>query len=136
MAEPISAGAVGVAAACAYQAGVVMIDPVFGMPLDAVIVGCIAGIAAQIHIQPRDGATRTKTAVFIYALFGSFFAGILAPLVASAAIDNGVCLPGITSQGMRLAAAAIVGALIHVVPVVGPDLYKRAASRWIGSTND
>jgi hypothetical protein len=133
MAEP-STAAVGIVSACAYQAGATIVDPAFSMPLDAVIVGFVACIGAQLHMRPKDGAGKPLLTVFSLAVFASFMAGLFSAPMASAFIDNLGCLPGISAHGMRLCASALIGVTFHILPAVAPDLYKRAATRWIGSS--
>lgn len=90
------------------------------LPLDPITmaVGLIAALVALLHIAPPPGQQRTPLRVFALVVGSGFLAGVFVPV----AVAGGVAyLPWVSAAGDRathLAAAAIIGALPHVAPLL------------------
>ena len=124
---PASAAA-GAIAACAYQAGAAIVDPILGLNVDAIVVGFVAGMAVQFHIPAKEGQARTPKSLFALAAAASFFAGVFSPILAGMMIEKIGCLQGMTYSGTRLAASAIIAAAMFGLPI----LRSWAGKKWGG----
>jgi len=90
------------------------------LPLDPITmaVGLIAALVALLHISPPEGEQRTPLRVFAMVVGSGFLAGVFVPVAVAGGVNY---LPWIATAGdraMHLAAAAIIGALPHVGPVL------------------
>jgi len=90
------------------------------LPLDPVTmaVGLVAALIALLHISPPPGEHRTPLRVFALVVSSGFLAGVFVPV----AVAGGVAyLPWVATAGdraMQLAAAAVIGALPHIAPLL------------------
>lgn len=90
------------------------------LPLDPVTmaVGLVAALVALLHIAPPDGEHRTPLRVFALVVSSGFLAGVFVPVAVAGGMNY---LPWVATAGdraMQLAAAAIIGALPHVAPLL------------------
>lgn len=119
MADPAHSSAATIAATAAKSAtsgGVTAMT----LPVDPVTmaVGLIAALIALLHIPPEDGQARPPRRVVALVAGSGFLAGIFVPLAVAGGINY---LPWVAQAGdrpLQLAAAAIIGALPHVAPVL------------------
>jgi hypothetical protein len=123
MAEPHST-AVGTTLALGT---VTLTGTILGMHYDALIVGFIAALVSLLHLPPAAGETRTIGRVFALVASASFMAGLLAPITAAAATNYLPWTLRIGADLLRVTAAALIGAGIHVaVPATMSWMRKRA----------
>jgi hypothetical protein len=90
------------------------------LPLDPITmgVGLVAALVALLHINPPAGETRTPLRVFGLVAASGFLAGVFVPVAVAGGVNY---LPWMASAGdrpLQLAAAAVIGALPHVGPVL------------------
>ncbi len=90
------------------------------LPLDPITmaVGLVAALVALLHITPPAGEPRTPLRVFAMVAGSGFLAGVFVPVAVAGGVNY---LPWLTAAGdrpMHLAAAAIIGALPHVAPLL------------------
>lgn len=90
------------------------------LPLDPItmMVGLVSALVALLHISPPPGETRTPIRVFMLVAGSGFLAGVFVPVAVAGGVNY---LPWISAAGdraMHLAAAAIIGAAPHVLPLV------------------
>lgn len=108
----LSATAAKSAASGALTAATLPLDPV------TMAVGLVAALVALLHIAPPDGEHRTPLRVFALVVSSGFLAGVFVPVAVAGGMNY---LPWVATAGdraMQLAAAAIIGALPHVAPLV------------------
>ena len=122
MAEPASSTAAGgsaIAATAIKSAGSGTVTATL-LPLDPITmaVGLISALVALLHITPPTGESRTPIRVFALVAGSGFLAGVFVPVTVAGGINY---LPWISTAGdraMHLAAAALIGAAPHVLPLV------------------
>lgn len=90
------------------------------LPLDPItmMVGLVSALVALLHISPPPGETRTPVRVFLLVAGSGFLAGVFVPVAVAGGVNY---LPWISAAGdraMHLAAAAIIGAAPHVLPLI------------------
>lgn len=90
------------------------------LPLDplTMMVGLVSALVALLHISPPPGETRTPVRVFMLVAGSGFLAGVFVPVAVAGGVNY---LPWISAAGdraMDLAAAAIIGAAPHVLPLI------------------
>ena len=90
------------------------------LPLDPITmaVGLVSALVALLHISPPPGEHRTPVRVFALVAGSGFLAGVFVPIAVAGGVNY---LPWISSAGdraMQLAAAAVIGAAPHVLPLI------------------
>lgn len=93
---------------------VTLTGSILGVPYDALAIGFGAALVSLLHLPPKAGEARTPWRVFTLVIGASFLAGIFAPVLAVAAENY---LPWAATAGrdaLRIAAAALIGAGVHV----------------------
>lgn len=90
------------------------------LPLDPITmaVGLVSALVALLHISPPPGEHRTPLRVFAMVAGSGFLAGVFVPVVVAGGLNY---LPWLSASGDRaahLAAAAIIGAAPHVLPLL------------------
>jgi hypothetical protein len=90
------------------------------LPLDPVTmgVGLVAALITLLHIKPGENEPRTPLRVFALVVASGFMAGIFMPIAVAGGTHY---LPWLTAAGdrpLQLAAAALLGVLPHLAPVL------------------
>lgn len=90
------------------------------LPLDPITmgVGLVAALISLLHINPPEGETRTPLRVFALVAASGFLAGIFVPVAVAGGVNYLPWLSGAGDRPLQLAAAAVIGALPHVGPLL------------------
>lgn len=111
-AGPIAATAAKSAASGGVTASVIPIDPV------TMAVGLVAALVALLHTKPGAGEDRTPLRVFMLVAASGFLAGVLVPVAVVGGINYLPWLASVNDRQLQLAAAAVIGALPHLAPLL------------------
>lgn len=119
MADPSHATSSAIAGTVVKSAGSGTLTAAL-LPLDPItmMVGLVSALVALLHISPPPGETRTPVRVFMLVAGSGFLAGVFVPVAVAGGVNY---LPWISAAGdraMHLAAAAIIGAAPHVLPLI------------------
>lgn len=117
MAEPASHGGIATVAAKSAASGTLTAAT---LPIDPITmgVGLVAALVALLHIPPAPGQDRAGAKVFALVAGSGFLAGVFVPVAVAGGTNY---LPWLTAAGdrpLQLAAAAVIGALPHVAPLL------------------
>ena len=86
---------------------------IFGMHLDALIIGFIAALFGTLHL-PISDPPRSPYRLFSMAVGAAFCAGLFSPIASAAAINYMTWPISIGEQGLRVASAGLLGLTINV----------------------
>lgn len=122
MTEPATTTATGssaVAVTAAKSAGSGSLTAAL-LPLDPITmaVGLISALVALLHITPPAGESRTPVRIFALVAGSGFLAGVFVPVAVAGGVNY---LPWLSASGdraMHIAAAAVIGAAPHVLPLL------------------
>jgi len=126
MADPSTTGSSAIAGTAIKSAGSGSLTALT-LPLDPITmaVGLIAALVALLHITPPPGETRTPIRVFMLVAGSGFLAGVFVPVVVAGGVNYLPWLHSAGDRAMHLAAAAIIGAAPHVLPLLW-KIYKES----------
>jgi hypothetical protein len=90
------------------------------LPFDPITmaVGLVAALVALLHITPPEGQARTPVSVFLMVAGSAFLAGVFVPVAVAGGTNYLPWLAGVGDRPLQLAAAAVIGALPHVAPLI------------------
>ena len=108
----IAATAAKGAASGGLTAATLPVDPI------TMAVGLVAALVALLHMKPREGEDRTPIRVFMLVAASGFLAGVLVPVAVAGGINYLPWLATVNDRQLQLAAAAVIGALPHVAPLL------------------
>lgn len=111
-AGPIAATAAKGAASGGLTAATLPVDPI------TMAVGLVAALVALLHMNPAEGEERTPIRVFMLVAASGFLAGVLVPVAVAGGINYLPWLGTVNDRQLQLAAAAVIGALPHVAPLL------------------
>lgn len=119
MTDPSTTGGSAIAVTAVKSAGSGSLTATL-LPLDPITmaVGLCAALVALLHIAPPPGEARTPVRVFALVAGSGFLAGVFVPVAVAGGLNY---LPWLSASGdraMHLAAAAIIGAAPHVLPLL------------------
>ena len=122
MAEPASrtaAGGSAIAATAIKSAGSGTVTATL-LPLDPITmtIGLVTALVALLHITPPPGEIRTPYRVFALVAGSGFLAGVFVPITVAGGVNYLPWISGAGDHGMQWAAAAIIGAAPHVLPLL------------------
>lgn len=111
-AGPIAATAAKGAVSGGLTSATLPVDPI------TMAVGLVAALVALLHMKPTEGEDRTSIRVFMLVAASGFLAGVLVPVAVAGGINYLPWLATVNDRQLQLAAAAVIGALPHVAPLI------------------
>ena len=118
MADPSHSG--GAIAATAAKGAISGGATTAMLPIDPITmaVGLVSALVALLHMKPRDGEDRTPVRIFMLVAASGFLAGVLVPVAVAGGVNYLPWLANVADRQLQLAAAAVIGALPHVAPLL------------------
>ena len=111
-ASPMAAAAAKGAASGSVTALTLPLDPI------TMAVGLVSALVALLHIAPPPGQERTSCRIFALVVGSGFLAGVFVPVAVAGGLNYLPWLHAVGSRPLDLAAAAVIGAAPHVLPLL------------------
>lgn len=120
MADPSAPAAAAPIAATGAKSALSGATTAATLPLDPITmgVGLVAALVALLHIAPPPGQDRTSWRIFALVVGSGFLAGVFVPVAVAGGINYLPWLQHVGSRPLDLAAAALIGAAPHVLPLL------------------